>query len=172
MLLPTLPSMLNHIRMGKVAGWRPRGHHERVRESCMMNFVYHKRGERDLPYRLSAGKKKDRTSFSPDVASPMDGVLPTSSVHTKKAPTRAVCGRAGMITSEATRILDANNLVGADDNKYNQHVYGDKYKCQFMCCHFHVHRQPSHVLSLHRGRGRRPVHRGRHAGKKPLWPPG
>ena len=25
--------MLHHIRMGKLAGWRPRGHHERVRES-------------------------------------------------------------------------------------------------------------------------------------------
>ena len=47
--------MLNHIRMGKLAGWRPTGHHERVCESYMTNFVYYKRGDRDLPYRLSAG---------------------------------------------------------------------------------------------------------------------
>ena len=33
------PPMLNHIRMGKLAGWRPRDHHELVRESSMMNFV-------------------------------------------------------------------------------------------------------------------------------------
>ena len=30
--------MLNHIRMGKLAEWRRRGHHERMRESYMMNF--------------------------------------------------------------------------------------------------------------------------------------
>ena len=53
------PPMLNHIRMGKLAGWRPRGHHERVRESHIMNFVYYKRWDRDLPYRLSAGRKKE-----------------------------------------------------------------------------------------------------------------
>ena len=52
------PPMLHHIRMGKLAGWRPRGHHERVRESYMMNLVYYKCGDRDLPYCLSAGRKK------------------------------------------------------------------------------------------------------------------
>ena len=31
--------MLNHIRMGKLAGWRRRGHHERVRE-CYMTISY------------------------------------------------------------------------------------------------------------------------------------
>ena len=50
--------MLNHIRMGKLARWRPRGHHERVRESHMMNFVKYKCGDRDLPYRLSADRKR------------------------------------------------------------------------------------------------------------------
>ena len=53
--------MLNHIRMGKLAGWRPRGHHERVRESYMMNFVKWKRGDRGLPYRLSADRKRNTT---------------------------------------------------------------------------------------------------------------
>ena len=38
-LLLSTPPMLHHIRMGKLVGWRPRGHHERVRESYMMNFV-------------------------------------------------------------------------------------------------------------------------------------
>ena len=50
--------MLNDIRMGKLAEWRPRGHHEHVRESYIMNFVYYKRKDRDLPCRLSAGRKK------------------------------------------------------------------------------------------------------------------
>ena len=52
------PPMLNHIRMGKLAGWIPGGHHERVRESYMMNFVYYKRGNRDLPHRISAARKE------------------------------------------------------------------------------------------------------------------
>ena len=39
LLVAVYPSMLRHIRMGKLAGWRPRSHHERVRESYMMNFV-------------------------------------------------------------------------------------------------------------------------------------
>ena len=50
--------MLNHIRMGKLAGWKPRFLHERVRESYIMNFVYCKREYRDLPYHLSADRKK------------------------------------------------------------------------------------------------------------------
>ena len=29
-----------------------------MRESYMMNFVYYRRGDRDLPYRLPAGRKK------------------------------------------------------------------------------------------------------------------
>ena len=58
------PPMLNHIRMGKLAGWRPRGHHERVRHSYMMNFVYYKRENRDLPCRLF-GRKKDKWGHSP-----------------------------------------------------------------------------------------------------------
>ena len=49
--------MLNHIGMGKLAGWRLKGHHERVRESYMMIFALYKNGDRDLPFRLSAGRK-------------------------------------------------------------------------------------------------------------------
>ena len=52
--------MLNHIRMGNLAGWRQRGQHERVRESYVVNFVpiLNKRGDRDLPYCLSACRKE------------------------------------------------------------------------------------------------------------------
>ena len=56
--------MLHHIRMGKLAGWRPRGHHERVRESCMMSFVWYKLGDQNLPYRLSADRKKSPKHLS------------------------------------------------------------------------------------------------------------
>ena len=48
--------MLNHIRMGKLAGWRPRGRHEHVRESCMMNFVR---------YSISVGTEISLTVFRP-----------------------------------------------------------------------------------------------------------
>ena len=51
------PPVLNHIRMGKLAGWRPRGHHERVRESYMMNFAYKQSGSRS-PL-SSFGRKKE-----------------------------------------------------------------------------------------------------------------
>ena len=37
------------ISMGKLAGWRPRGHHERVREIYVMNFASYKRGDREFP---------------------------------------------------------------------------------------------------------------------------
>ena len=51
--------MQNHVCTGKLAGWRPRGHHERVREYLYDEFRKHERGDRDLPYRLSAGRKKE-----------------------------------------------------------------------------------------------------------------
>ena len=54
--------------MGKLAGWRPRGHHERVRESYMINFVYCKRGNRHLPYRPSVDRKKEQCTLTPVVA--------------------------------------------------------------------------------------------------------
>ena len=52
--------MLNHIRIGKLVGWRPRGYHERAPESCMSTvyLVPGKRGDRDLPLGLSARRKK------------------------------------------------------------------------------------------------------------------
>ena len=58
------PSMPSHNRMGKLAGWRPRGHHQRVRESHMMNFELYKRGDRDIPYRSSVGRKKENEVHS------------------------------------------------------------------------------------------------------------
>ena len=39
------PPMLHHIRMGKLAGWRQRGHHKPERESDMMIFVYYNSGD-------------------------------------------------------------------------------------------------------------------------------
>ena len=51
--------MLNHSRMGKLAGWRPRGYHERARESCTWyeSSYKYKRWDRDLPFGLSARRK-------------------------------------------------------------------------------------------------------------------
>ena len=51
------PPMLHQIRMGKLAGWRPRGHHERVRESYIMNFVPW--------YSISVGTEIFLTAFRP-----------------------------------------------------------------------------------------------------------
>ena len=68
------PRMLHHIRMGKLAGWIPRGHHERVRESYMMNFVYYNRGDRDLPYRLSVDRKKEGSASLAD-SHPLQGYV-------------------------------------------------------------------------------------------------
>ena len=82
--------------MGKLAGWRPTGHYERVRESYMIEFVQYSRGNRDLPYRLSAGRKKERKCGTKGSSSPIPSPISaheygTTPRNNRSSPAHVTC---------------------------------------------------------------------------------